>query len=211
MEKKASRIVESISENLKHLLEEREKELREEFCYHMELARSELFEQFENDKNICELQWEKMLQTLRENNCRTMKHLRASLEVEHVQNLHELELWYEIQNRNRLKENNQTNVVINQDELEISSYEEQLRKLDDEFLEINKDLIVYKNRLKYVVDGYIYFISNSLQKHPNLLERQLLQAKLLMTKVNEIKIEKPKILQDQSTPCQKKKSSKYEK
>lgn len=212
MEEKVTRTVASVSENLKHLVEAREKKLRDEFRYHMELARTELFEQFVEDKSICELRWEKKLQTLKENNCRAMKHLRASLEAEHIQNLHELELWYEVQNRNRPEENNNSmSKVINQDKLEKSSYEEQLRKLDDELLEKNKELLIYKNRLKYVVDGYIYFISNSLQKYPILLEKQLFQAKSLITKVNKIEIEKPKVILDRSKPCLEKKSCKIRK
>jgi len=90
---------------MKHILkisaEKQENEMRNEFDYKMQLARSKLFEEFMEEKCECELFWEKELKTLKEKNDRELKFLKVSMEAEHIQNLTELEFRYEIQKRKK--------------------------------------------------------------------------------------------------------------
>jgi len=82
--------------------EKQEKEMRNEFHYQMQLARSELYEEYMEDKCECELFFEKELRTIKEKNYRELKYLEVSMEAEHLQNLIELEHWYQIQKRKKM-------------------------------------------------------------------------------------------------------------
>lgn len=111
------------------------------------------------------------------------------LEAEHVRNLAELENWYETQNSIRPVE--VVGAVVEQAEPDRDGdvellYTKRLREIDDKSRENNNELFVYKHRLKYVLNGFVDFVRNTLQGHPTLLEEQLASAQLLMEKVNEI-------------------------
>ncbi|CAH1731001.1 unnamed protein product [Aphis gossypii] len=82
---------------LKMSAEKLEREMRNEFYYQMKIARSELYEEFMDEKRECKLCWEKKLKTVKEKNDRELKHLKVSMEAEYIQNLTELHHWYEIQ------------------------------------------------------------------------------------------------------------------
>lgn len=102
-----------IARCLKHILkisaEKQENEMRNEFDYQMHLARGKLFEEFVEEKCECELFYEKELKTMKEKNDRELKYLKVSMEAEHIQNLTELELRYEIQKQKKMEARLNTN------------------------------------------------------------------------------------------------------
>lgn len=170
---------------------ERDKELKSEFCYHMSLVRSGLYEKFHNEKFESALRWGKALDEQREINCRNLKHLRVSLEAEHVQNLTEVELHYEMQDRRDSVHIDNLQRTLNRNDADkIAFYDAKLNAIDKEFSEKGKELLMYKKKLEYVLNGYTDFIENSFQKQTQILpEEQLSQAKSFMIKIKNIEIE----------------------
>lgn len=102
IENYSNRIARCLKNILKMSAEKQEKEMRNEFHYQMQLARSELFEEYLEEKCECEIFWEKELRTIKEKNDRELKFLKVSMEAEHLQNLIELENWYQIQKRKKM-------------------------------------------------------------------------------------------------------------
>lgn len=102
IEKNSNKIARCLKNILKMSTEKQEKEMRNEFNYQMQLARSELFEEFMEEKCECELFWNKELRTIKEKNDRELKYLKVSMEAEHIQNLIELEHWYQIQKQKKM-------------------------------------------------------------------------------------------------------------
>jgi len=102
IENYSNKIARCLKNILKMSAEKQEKEMRNEFHYQMQLARSELFEEYIEEKCECELFWEKEMRMIKEKNDRELKHLNVSIEAEHIQNLTELEHWYQIQKRKKM-------------------------------------------------------------------------------------------------------------
>lgn len=69
-------------------------------------------------------------------------------------------------------------------ELKICSQVDQ--ELDNVLLEKERDLFVYKKRLKHVLNGYVDFVENAVWQYPESRKKRLARAKLLMAKVNRI-------------------------
>jgi len=111
IENNSIKIARCLKNILKMSAEKQEKEMRNEFYYQMQLARSELYEEYTDEKRECELCWENELKKLKEKNDRALKQLKVSLEAEHVQNLTELEHWYETQKKKKLSEQLNTNGI----------------------------------------------------------------------------------------------------
>lgn len=176
-----------INKNVHDSIKLKEKTSRNEFNYSMDLVYGELFEEFLDEKRRNRLWWEQAMDTLYENNCRALKHLKMSSEAECIQDLAELDLWFE----GRCQEISV--VVVNDIETDVvrtKGYdldETELNEIDNALSERNVELLVYTNRLKYVLNSYIDFIPNQLRERPSLLQVQLTQAKLLMKNVNKIK------------------------
>jgi len=113
IENNSNKIARCLKRILKMSAEKQENEMRNEFDYQMQLARSKLFEEFMEEKYECELFWEKELRTMKEKNDRELKYLKVSMEAEHIQNLIELELTYEIQKRKKMEALLNTNLLVN--------------------------------------------------------------------------------------------------
>lgn len=109
IENNSNKIARSLKNILKTSAEKRENQMRNEFHYQMELARSELFEEFMEEKCECKLFWEKELRAIKEKHDRELKYLKVSMEAEHIQNLTELQHWYEIEKRKKMLELFNTN------------------------------------------------------------------------------------------------------
>jgi len=201
-----AKIKREYSATAKNMLKSKEIKMRSEFCYHMKLAHGELIEQFLDEKCANKVRWEKELKALHENNSRELECLRECLETEHVRNLAELENWYETQSSigpvevvsvEQAEPDRDEDVVVE------PLYTKQLCEIDDELCEKNKELFVYKHRLKYVLCGFVDFVRNALRGRPILLEEHLASARLLMEKVNEIETrslaeyESPRCVQEQ--------------
>lgn len=179
--------IKNINKNVYDSAKLKEKKSRNEFSYSMKLVHGELFEEFMDEKCRNTLRWKRAMNTLHENNCRSFRHLEMSSEAECVQNLAELELWFEKQCQEiSVKVVNvvKTDVVKENDYvLDVN----QLNEIDNALSERNLKLSVFTKRLKYLLNSYIDFLPNRLQERPSLLQRQLTQAKLLLKSVNKIK------------------------
>lgn len=200
------RVKNTLNKYFENMIQLREKELIHEFHYRMELARGELFEEFLDEKRARELQQECALKILKENHCRALKRLRVCFEAEHVQNITALEMWFKEQSRIRAEEIVTVKpVTSNHDEAEDLLYKTRIREINEKLSEKGKELLVFQKRLKYVLNGYIDFVRSIMPKfQPALLEKQLIQAELLMTRVNEIGMkESREYLENQSTACMK--------
>lgn len=179
--------IKNIHKNVHDSVKLKEKTSRNEFIYSMDLLYGELFEKFLDEKCRNRLRWEQAMDTLYENNCRTLRHLKISSEAECVQDLTELELWFEGQCQEipvAVVNDVRTDVVRTKGYvLDVT----QLNEIDNKLSERNAELLVYTKRLKYVLNSYIDFIPNRLRERPSLLQKQLIQAKSLMNNVNKIK------------------------
>jgi len=102
IENYSNRIARCLKNILKMSAEKQEKEMRNEFNYQMQLARSELFEEYMEEKCECKIFWEKELKMIKEKNDRELKYLKVSMEAEYLENLIKLENWYQIQKRKKM-------------------------------------------------------------------------------------------------------------
>lgn len=183
---------ERIAKNTAKILKTSIENLRLAFSYHMKLAQGELFEEYLNEKCEMELQWENSVKTLNENNEKALQHLQVSLKTSHMKNLADLEHWYNkeqisIESIVNANENVETNQEEKVQDIPILPYAIQPNEIDVELRKKRNELLIFKMRLKYVLNSYIGFIENNLQKHEKgLLRKQLLQAKLLLSKLNKI-------------------------
>lgn len=192
LEEKALKIMHNMNILLNVSVEENEKELRDAFHYQMQLARNELFEEFQNMKLDLEYRWDIELKTLKENNNQVLKHLQISLETEHVHDLIELEHWYDIRNKKTpVTANGNRHKVVNQNEPENGLLQctqfRQFRQIDNELLEKNRELLVYKKRLQYILNGYVDFIENNLQAKltSTTTKHHLNQAKTMLVHLSK--------------------------
>lgn len=196
--------IDKISIRIKHkmkklwisLTEKKGKELKFTFDYHMRLARNELFEKFQNEKFNLAYQSEKKLKILREKNESVLEQLRKSLEMEHLQNLIELEQWYESKNKqipvnvnDKAKEEDEVDESLLQSAL-------QIQQIDHELQDKKRELLVYKKRLNYILQGYIDFIENNLNGNIKLKKIQLNKAKMSLKKLSISEIGKFNIHED---------------
>lgn len=204
------RVKKALNKYFETVMQLREKELIHKFHYQMELARGELFEEFLDEKRERELQQECALKILKENHCRALKRLRVCYEAEHVQNLTALEMWFKEQSRIRADETVTVKPVMSNQDEAVLLYETQIQEINEKLSEKRKELLVFQKRLKYVLNGYIDFVESVMPKfQPGLLEKQLIQAKLLMTRVNKIGMKANREhFENQSVACMKIKQQK---
>lgn len=211
-----------VEEEAERLANEMDKQLKAsiELCmntfnYHMELARGELFEEYLNEKCEMELQWEKSVKSLKEKNAKALKQLQATSNADHAEKMAELEYWYEEQAHLKpiLNMKNMT-MKINREDDEMDHavipYAIRLHGLDVELQNKRNELAVYKNRLVRVLNGYMNFIEGCLQKHHgrNMFGKQLIQAKILLSKINKIEIKRSiELIENGNAPSIKKKKA----
>lgn len=175
-------------------INEKEKELRNEFCYHVALLRSGWFEEFQNEQFENKLRWGKALDDQKKMNCKNLKHLRVSMEAEHIQNQTEVEHYYEMKDRSYSVANDNLKLELNRKDVdEITILDAKLAEIDKEFLKKGKELLVYKNKLEFVLNGYVDFTKNCFQEQSlTLSKEQLSHAKSLLEKINKMEIENHK-------------------
>lgn len=191
LEGETERLVVEVDKQLKTAVETS----RDTFNYHMQLARGELFEEYLNEKCEMELKWEKTVEALNENHARALKNLQVSLNEDHVQKMADLENWYEeqlIRIRPMVNIKNMTVEIEQEHEVEDAiPYAIQLHEIDIQLQNKRNELMIYKKRLVYVLNGYIDFVKNCLRKQhgdQNQLRKQLFEAKSLAAKIKKIRI-----------------------
>lgn len=179
------RIKRKMKKLLISLTEKQDKQLVDAFDYHMQLARNELFEEFQNEKFKLAYNWEKELEILREKNQKELVQLRKSLETKHAQDLIELKQCFEIKNK-------ATPVKVDYEVEEKHEVDEsilhsilQIKKLDKELRKRNGELLVYKERLNYILNGYIGFILKNLKANTKLRKNKLNEAYILLKNVSK--------------------------
>lgn len=179
-------------------------ELKNEFCYSMALKKSRLFEVFQNEKFESKHGWAKALRDKKETNGKNLKRLRVSLEAEHVQNLTEVEISYEMQDRRSFIEIDDQQLELDRKGAdEIAFYDARFCEVDKKFSKKSKELLVLKKKLEYILNDYVGSIENRFKKwQPDLVTEQLFQAKSLLTKIKKIEIEYHE--EREHTPCPKK-------
>jgi len=174
-----------MNNNLQKSVRLKEKELRYAFHYQMELARGEKYEEFMNVKRKCELRWQKIMKTLKDNNYRALKQLKASFEAEFIQNLTELEYQHDMEIRNRSNAIIDLPITDNREESDRLLYM-QLSEINDNSSKKETELFIFKHRLKRVLRNYINYINSILSKfNPDILNKQLIQANLLIASVDD--------------------------
>lgn len=192
---------------MKNSLELKEKEMRYEFHYFMELARSELYEEFLNEVRKCELLRKKALRVQKEKNCKALKHLRVCLDAEHVQNLTQLELENEMQARKSPDKivdvsNNESLAEEEQHNSEEPLFLAALGEIDGRLLDKTAKLLVFKKRLERLLSQYVNFVESVKPKYSSpLLGKQFSQAAKLLKIINKMETDKLREYRDRKTVC----------
>lgn len=188
-DKKSAKIKHKMEKLLISSAEKKEKVLRDAFDYHMQLARNELFGKFQNEKFKFAHRWEKELKILRKKDETVLEQLRKSMETEHAKDLIELEQLYEIKNKTiSVKVNDKAEEGAEADESVLFNIL-QIKQINDELRKKNIELLVYKKRMNYILNGYIDFIENDLKIITELQKNQLNEAYTLLKNINNTEIE----------------------